>query len=256
MLGNAEMNISRRHLEEVIRSVDEPLVLLGGWAVNFLVNDRMMKTSGRGYLGSRDIDLGFRLEGPLEETLFARVYEKLTREMGFRPLSFRLFKEIDIDTGELLDAEKARTMPSYQIFQMYVDLIVEKIPKGFRKRFGFVPVDEPLLGRVFDDRANRFETEAFGRKLWMPSPSMLVAMKVRSFPNRDKEHKRIKDLADIAALVMFSPAETIKNVAGSISEGDKRLFETALNRDDIQKVSELSGMNPDVIDEVISKILR
>jgi phage terminase Nu1 subunit (DNA packaging protein) len=90
----------------------------------------------------------------------------------------------------------------------------------------------------------------------MPSPLMLVAMKVRSFPNRDKEHKRIKDLADIAAMVMFSPAETIKNVAGSINEADKRRFKTALNRDDIQKVSELSGMNPDVIDEAISKILR
>ena len=49
-MGNAEINISRRHLEEVIRSVEGPLVLLGGWAVNFLVNDRMMKTTGRGYL--------------------------------------------------------------------------------------------------------------------------------------------------------------------------------------------------------------
>jgi hypothetical protein len=35
--------------------------LLGGWAVYYIVNENFQKATGRTYIGSRDIDLGFHL---------------------------------------------------------------------------------------------------------------------------------------------------------------------------------------------------
>jgi hypothetical protein len=35
--------------------------LLGGWAVYYLVNQSFQKATGRSYIGSRDIDLGFHI---------------------------------------------------------------------------------------------------------------------------------------------------------------------------------------------------
>ena len=64
MYAQNEVEISRMHLEEVISSIDEPIVVLGGWAVYFLVNGAYRETTGREYIGSRDIDLGFHEEMP------------------------------------------------------------------------------------------------------------------------------------------------------------------------------------------------
>jgi hypothetical protein len=67
-----EIELSKYYLKEVIESIDEPIVVLGGWAVYFLVNDKYKETTGREYIGSRDIDLGFNMEETdLDKTAFA-----------------------------------------------------------------------------------------------------------------------------------------------------------------------------------------
>lgn len=57
-----ETRISQRYLEEVIRKVERPVCLLGGWAVYLQVNKNFKETTGRDYVGSRGIDLGFHFE--------------------------------------------------------------------------------------------------------------------------------------------------------------------------------------------------
>ena len=74
--------------------------------------------------------------------------------------------------------------------------------------FGFVPVDEPLLSQVFAGK--RFASrEEFRAKLMLPRPAVLLATKLNSVSNRDKEHKRMKDIADIYGLVWYSDDELI-----------------------------------------------
>jgi len=94
-------------------------------------------------------------------------------------------------------------VPSYFIFPMYIDLIVDSIPKDFKKKFGFNPIDEPLLKKVFNNKKYNVINE-FGKKLLLPNPKLLLAMKINSLPDRDKEHKKIKDICDIFALAWYS----------------------------------------------------
>ena len=57
-----EIDISEKYLERVLRQIKGRACLLGGWATYHLVNKNFEKTNGRKYIGSRDIDIGFRVK--------------------------------------------------------------------------------------------------------------------------------------------------------------------------------------------------
>ncbi len=59
---NYETEISFKYLKEVVSILDDPICILGGWAVYFTVNERIKADIGIGYLGSKDIDLGFHID--------------------------------------------------------------------------------------------------------------------------------------------------------------------------------------------------
>lgn len=61
MYSESETDLSRRHLHVIFEDVKEGC-LLGGWAVFLNVNESFRRTTGRSYIGSRDIDIGFRLK--------------------------------------------------------------------------------------------------------------------------------------------------------------------------------------------------
>lgn len=250
MYDRAETDISWEHLREVIENLEEPIVIMGGWAVYFLVNEGYKRNTGRNYIGSRDIDLGFHIGDDLENSAFHLTYQKLTNDLDFRPLSFgRLFKEIDRNTGNTLAPEVAKNIPSYDIFPMYVDLIVDRITPAFTTHFGFTPIDEDLLQPIFQDAGNRTEREEFKRKLWLPSPDLLLSMKVKSHPNRDKEHKCIKDLSDIVALGLFTGARPTFSTIPEIET-----FQKNAREEDIERVAGIVGMEIETIRAAITRI--
>lgn len=256
MYAEGETEVSEGYLKQVIESIEEPIVLLGGWAVRFLVDARYKEVTGRDYLGSRDIDLGFYMkERELDKTPFARAYNILVHDLGFRPLSFRLFREIHAETGEPLEMETARDLPPYLIFQIYIDMVVDRIPDDFREHFGFQPIDEPLLANVFQNEEKRIEIEKFGRMVWIPTADVLLAMKVRSCPHRDKEFKRVKDVCDVAALALFGlqPGDdrwSIELITGEDIEGFKKAF----RREDLEQASEIIGIAPSTVEESLARI--
>ena len=250
MYLDSEVDISRAHLERVLTSLQDPILLMGGWAVYLQVVDGFRETTGRDYLGSRDIDLGFSMKDEdLKSAPIGHVITSLVEEMGFQPLSFRFMWDFDNDTGEPLEPEVSKNMPSHRIFQMYVDLMVDRVPDGFKEVFGFVPPDEPLLTQVFDDHGSRRKTPAFGRELWMPSPSVLLRMKARSFPNRTRDHKRIKDLADITALVLFSDVEGME-----LDREDGEAFFSSLQAEEIEQAASALGIGSDVVETALFSI--
>ncbi|MCK5024289.1 MAG: hypothetical protein KAR56_01580 [Thermoplasmata archaeon] len=258
MYDKNEVAISNRYLKEVITTINEPIVIIGGWAVYFLVNDRYRETTGRDYIGSRDIDLGFSMAAAdLENSAFVLALKKLEDDLGFELQAFKLFKEIHAETGEVLAPELAKKMPLHQIFPMYVDLIVDKIPEGFREQFGFTPIDEPLLEPVFADPGNRTEIGEYGKQLWLPSTNMMLAMKMKSHPNRDKEHKRIKDMADISALLLFGSIKKEEGwLASLLSAADITRFKNALTPEDIGRAAQVIGIEQSLIENAISLILK
>lgn len=252
MYEPGEIELSRRFLKEILQALEEPMVILGGWAVYYTINERYKETAGREYIGSRDIDFGFEIsEGDLDKTAFARSYEILTESLGFRPLSFRLFSEFNLETMEVMDSEKAKKIPSHQILRLYIDLVVDRITPDFVDHFNFTPIDEPLLKHVFGSKENRMEINEFGCNIWIPSPDILLAMKIKSCPDRDKEHKKIKDICDIAALLLFAGHEAGKGVTNFLDSEALDRFKNSLNKEEIGRAAEIIGIDFSTIDSVL-----
>jgi hypothetical protein len=257
MYKEFETKTSYLYLKEVIHHLEEPICVLGGWAVFFHVNKNFQKAQGRPYLGSRDIDLGFHIkengsDEELQNSMLMKTIHILKEKLRFKPLSFRLFKEIHTETAE--EIQEGRTIPAHFIFPMYIDLIVDNIPKNFKKIFCFDPIDEPLLKFVFEE--GDFKKE-FGKNLLLPKAEMLLAMKINSLPNRDKEHKKVKDICDLFALMWYSNInykEANTSIKRLISQKNIRKCLEAINKGDIQKASLQTGHSAEEIERVIGLI--
>ena len=203
-----ETKTSYKYLKQIVNILNEPICILGGWAVYLTVNDNFNKDQGRNYLGSRDIDLGFHIDKNLEEKQFNKTTISKSLELiekdGFKPQGFRYYKEINYETGKELTPEETKRIPTHNIFTMYIDPIVDEIHPSFRDVFGFLPIDEPLLTPVFKEKRYRKELKEFNKLLWIPTPEILLATKIKSVLNRTKDEKLIKDICDIYALSWYS----------------------------------------------------
>ena len=102
------------------------------------------------------------------------------------------------------EIKQGQTVPSHNRFPMYIDPLVDFIPKNFKEVFKFDPIDEPLLNFAFTNRKHRIELEEFNKKLWLPKVELLLATKLNALPLRDKEHKKTKDICDIFALIWYA----------------------------------------------------
>ncbi len=210
-----ETQTSYEYLQKVVSVLQEPICILGGWAVYLTVNDNYKKNVGKEYLGSRDIDLGFHLdknasEKEMKQSSFYLALKTLEKD-GFELTSFRLVKHLDRETGKVLSQEEYVKKDQFDLIEMYVDLIVDNLPNGFKKTFKMNLIDETLLAPVFENPKNHITLTEFKKKLILPKPSLLLATKLKSLPGRDKEHKRQKDIYDIAALLLYAP----KRIDGS-----------------------------------------
>lgn len=253
MYKEFETKTSYKYLREVILNLKEPICMLGGWAVFFHVNGRFQKSQGRPYLGSRDIDLGFHIAGNLEHSALMQTISILKERLGFRQLSFRLFKEIHTETEE--EIKPGQIIPSHFIFPMYIDLIVDAIPEDFNRIFKFNPIDEPLLKLVFGNEELQEQAKEFGKRLVLPKEELLLAMKISSLPDRDKEHKKVKDICDIFALLWYSKInhrEAREKLIRFIPE--QKIVKCMKNivKEDIHKASLQIGHSEDEIKRVIS----
>ncbi len=253
MYKNEETKVSHQYLRKVVEFLDEPLCLLGGWGVFYLVNSAFEKEKGYPYLGSRDIDLGFN-----ELDNLNKVMNQLG-ELGFKIVSFRLFKELHSETLHELSTEEAARTPLHYIFPLYVDLIVSKIDPSTRSKLGFTPIDEPLLKFLFEKKQFRREKQLFGKIIFIPSPSLLLAMKITSISGRDKEHKKIKDFCDLVALCLYSDLgiEKLKEELSVLIDKSKVQKSIAcLTSEEINKVSQLLNIHYDIIFELLHKLQR
>ncbi|MFH1064369.1 MAG: hypothetical protein V1729_04775 [Candidatus Woesearchaeota archaeon] len=257
MYKEFETKTSYKYLKEVIANLKEPICILGGWAVFFHVNRRFQEAQGRPYLGSRDIDLGFHMgDVALKESALAQSIKILTEKLKFKPLSFRLFKEVHTETEE--EIQEGQIVPAHFIFPMYVDLIVDHIPADFRKILGFDPIDEPLLRFAFVNKENQLLVKEFDRKLLLPKPELIIAMKMKSLPDRDKEHKKVKDICDIFALLWYSGiehAEARKKILSFVSEDDIRKCLAKIGKEDLEKASPQLNHSVDELERVL-ELLR
>src|SRR3989344_3026700 len=218
MYDDFETKTSLNYLEKVLPVVVEPVCLLGGWGVYFNVNKEFRKRLGKNYLGSRDIDFGFFIDKKwsqkqLKESSFAKTLELLETKLGFELQGARLRKDFHTIEEKELPAETAKQVPLSFLFPLYIDLMVSNSHPGIKKVVGIEPYGEPMLEKVFLHPEYRAELKEFKKKIWLPKPEILLATKLSSVNQRNKNDKRLKDILDIIALLMFSekPVKELKN---------------------------------------------
>jgi len=257
----AEIQTSEKYLQKIFKLVKGNICLIGGWAAHHIVNKNFEKATGRSYIGSRDIDIGFHIdknwsEEQLRKSEFCTALKQI-ENMGFQPISFRLAKDFSLATGKELTPEESAKLQLFEIFRLYVDPVVDYIHPKIKAILGFVPIDEPLLSLVLTQKLS-ITTKLFGTNILMPQTHVLLAMKLNSVVNRgDKEDKRIKDIADIYALLWHSDTRIsqLKDQLFSIYP-IKRARETtrAFTKSEIQKVSTIIGTNTREITRVLTEL--
>ncbi|MBI2147392.1 hypothetical protein HYU19_02835, partial [Candidatus Woesearchaeota archaeon] len=183
MYPEFETRTSYRYLKQVISALEEPICILGGWAVFLHVNKNFQKAQGRPYLGRRDIDLGFHLDKnatveQMKGSALSKSLDTLQYKLNFKSVSFRLLKEVHTETEE--EIGEGKIIPAHFIFQMYIDVLVDNIPEKFRDVFHFQPADEQLLRFAFEDEKYREELKEFDKRLWLPKPELLLATKLNA----------------------------------------------------------------------------
>ena len=255
-----EIQISEKYLEKTFKLIKGNICLIGGWATYYIVNRNFEKTTGRKYIGSRDIDIGFHIdrnwtEQQLKKSEFCKAIKQI-ENMGFMSVSFRLVKDFSIETGKELTPAESSKLPQYQIFNLFVDPVVDYIHPKIKPLLGFVPIDEPLLSLVFTEKLGT-TSSLFGTSILTPRTHVLLAMKLNSVVNRDQEHKKIKDIADIYALLWHSDTKItqLKEDLFSIYPEEKaRKTTRTFTKQEIEKVSTAIGVSTREIIRVLAEL--
>ena len=189
----------------------------------------------------------------------SRKLQILKNELKFEFVYFRFYKNVHSETGKDLTENESKSLPQHMIFPMYVDLIMTHATKKMKTKLGFMPIDEPLLKKAFGSRKFRRTATEFGKRLLLPSPELLLAMKLNSVLNRDRLHKRLKDVCDIVALCLFSRIETKKIIKESrklVSKEVLKKLKKAGLENDVSHCSNTLGIEPETVKSVLDKINR
>jgi len=250
-------DLSKQYLEKLAKVIEDDLYLIGGWAVYSVVNENFFQVRKREYIGSRDIDIGFHFESQWDREMikscsFINCISQL-ENLGFQWQSFRLYKDFDYDTLKELSSEESARKPDYEIVRMYIDPVVDIIHNDFSEICGYNPIDEPLLTLGFQN--NWFMTHNEFDNIKVTLPHLLLAMKMNSVLDRDKEDKRIKDICDIFALMWHSITsfEDIKLRFRMIYDRTKASkIISQFTKDDINRVAETLGITSNEINTVFS----
>jgi hypothetical protein len=111
---------------------------------------------------------------------------------------------------------------------------------------------------VFLKNTNRITVKSFGKNFWLPKPHILLETKLNSITGRDEEHKKLKDIADIFALLWFS-GEEIPHIKSKLlefyREKDVKRVISTVSKQDIKKVSGAIGVTADEIKRVLLEIM-
>lgn len=255
-----DIEVSEQQLGKVFKQIKGEVCLLGGWATYHIVNKNFERINGRKYIGSRDIDIGFHIdkdwsEEQLKQSNFFRALRGI-EGIGYRCIGFRLMKDFDRETRRELTLEESKTFPQYNIIHLYVDPIVDYIHPKIKHHLGFVPINEQLVSLVFTDK-HCTVTNLFNTQVLLPKPHVLLAMKLKSVINRNDVDKRIKDIADIYALLWFSDIklDQLKTQLFSIYPREEaRKIAHGFKPKEINRVSTAIGISSGEISRVLTEL--
>ena len=112
----------------------------------------------------------------------------------------------------------------------------------------------------FKIKNNRIELKEFNKLLWLPSPEILLATKIKSVPNRTRDEKLIKDICDIYALNWYSGKsfKKLKDEACKFLDGrdiEKLQVFIESEKDVFQKAQTAMDIDAETIKNLFEKLI-
>lgn len=263
---DAVTTLSERELQDIIAAASPPVCLLGGWAVHLYVTEGFQAAHDRDYIGSRDIDLGIHIETDwaaeeLSTASVATTLQQIEGELGYTRGRFGFYQQFHRDTGERLSDDEATDQPPHNIFRVDIDIIPDTTAlDAFHDVFGFRPPAEPLLEPAFTagraEPLDEYVSWDAPAEVLIAAPELLAAMKVRALPQRDKSHKRLKDLADLHALLWYVTEydEITEAVHTQLSDDDITAFRDATADDVYDRAARLIGVDASLVSQSIERL--
>ncbi|MFP8890665.1 nucleotidyl transferase AbiEii/AbiGii toxin family protein [Natrialbaceae archaeon A-CW2] len=259
--------LSEEELQSVFGVAEPPVCLLGGWAVHLQVNQGFSREHGRGYIGSRDIDLGIHVEPDWTAKEYADngVGKTLAgiEELGYTKSRFGFVQNFHRETSERISESEAREYVMHEVFQVYIDVIPDTTElDNFRDRFGFTPPAETLLKPVFERGEgvplSEYVSWSAPDNVFIVAPELLAAMKIRSLPDRDKSHKRVKDAADLHALLWYTKdyQEMKEGVQQYVTDDDMNQLQAAINEELFENAAQLLQIDPIPVSGSIRRLFQ
>ncbi len=135
--------------------------------------------------------------------------------------------------------------------------MVNRIPDKIRDVLGVAPADEPMITQIFEKKLYKTIT-AFGVDVLLPNPEIMLATKLNWVLQRTKDHKRIKDIADIYALIWYTDTNMKhlqKSVASLITQGKINKVLSSFRDNDLKCVSKEIGVDVDQIKSVFNNFI-
>ena len=165
-------------------------------------------------------------------------------------------------TKERLSDEQASDYAQHEIFRLDIDMLPStEALDAFVESFGFRPPADPLLNPVFADGEfqvlDEFVEWEAPTEVRLAPRKILAAMKVRAFPDRDKSHKRRKDLADLHALLWYGSDfnQLRSRVTAHLSQEDITQFTEAVTEAEFSNAAGLIEVDPTVLQNSIQRLL-
>lgn len=258
---------SENELHQLLEITASPVCLLGGWAVHLHVTDAFQAEHGRQYIGSRDIDLGVHVDPKwdverLDSKPVAATLTAVESEMAYNRGRFGFYQYFHRMTQERLSDEEAADYPQHEIFRVDIDILPStKDLAAFEKAFGFRPPAEPLLEPVFTEgdfkTLDTFVEWNAPEEVRLAPRAILAAMKVKAFPDRDKSHKRLKDLCDLHALLWYGSDfnRLLTRVDAHLMPADIDRFRAAVTEERYVNAAMLIDVNAEVLQNSIQQLL-
>lgn len=259
--------LSKRELKKVLKGTEPPLCLVGGWAVHLHVNKGFREEEGHEYIGSRDIDLGIHVNqnwGPseLKNEAAGKIIHKI-EEMGYTKARFGFKKQFHRETGNTLTLEEAENHSMHEIFDMFIDILPDITDlDNFKEAFGFKPPAETMLSHVFNGQHSlplKSQVNwSVSKDITLPTPELLGAMKVKSLPDREKGHKKVKDLADLYAILWYiKPYKEVRNgIRELVSDTVLEKLEDSIDDHLFNSVANLLQVDEEMIRTQIKRLIK
>jgi hypothetical protein len=247
-----EVELSETWLNKIFKQQFETC-LIGGWAVYESINKQYEEDKGRLYIGSKDIDLGFHIDpnwslDQIKNSHYLKLFNYLEKN-NFNWVGYRFMKGYDYETLRELSKDEIKKKPMYEVVEFFIDPIVDYVNPLLTEKLLINPIDEPLLAHTFKEKLVKEITINPQQKIkaTIPLPEILLAMKLNSVGSRTKDHKRIKDITDIYALIWYSEYDIkeIREKTSQIKELDQtKLTISKFKEEEINQAAKSIDVNP------------